>query len=187
MMGAAGAAESKVLLKTITWSTNYIDTATISGVDFTANENSTSSSSSCVSVSLPSVTTTGFYFDFQLIEGYSSYINAIGVANITSDFNFLTSTNHTSWYWGNTIYGLGNGVSGPGVLTAGTHRIAVRSESGTPKVYFRKDAPTGTIAGPFTAPSGTLYVCVCSQGGYKIGDVKLLNGGDVYQGGGGLF
>jgi hypothetical protein len=173
-----------VELATITWSTNFINTATISGVNFTATETATGTNSSAQSTALPAVTTTGWYLDWVQVEGHSAYVNSVGVANSTANLG-QGSTATKVWYWNGGIQGLSaSGESGPGTLTAGTHRLAVRLESGSPKIYFRKGS---TVTAPLVCPSGTLYFITQNQVTFKTGDITIANAGAVYEGGGGLF
>jgi|DEB0MinimDraft_6_1074348.scaffolds.fasta_scaffold00004_6 hypothetical protein len=184
MMGAGG--DARVSLGTISWTSNYISTAAISGVNFVAGETSTTSSSSAYTTAFPTVTTTGWHLQWRQIEGYSQYINFVGVSNTNSVNMSYGDTRTTTWYWSGGIFGLGSG-SGPGVLRGDyVHTLAVRLESGSPRIYF-KNGQTGTVAGPFDCPSGTLYFITQNQGGYKIGDITIQNSGTVYQGGGGLW
>jgi len=172
------------ILETIAWSANNINTATISGVNFTATEAGAASDSSARSTALPAVTTTGWYLDWIQVEGHMPYVCFVGVANSTANLAWNNNATKT-WYWDNRIFGLSSsGEAAPGTLTAGTHRLAVRLESGSPKIYFRKGS---TVTGPLVCPSGTLYFITQSLAGWKIGDITLANGGAVYEGGGGLF
>lgn len=181
---AASGGSSAVVLGTISWSTNNISTATISGVTFTATESTASGNDSAQSTALPAVTTTGWYLDWVQVEGYSNYVNFVGVANSTANLEYDSDATKT-WYWSGDIFGLNaSGESGPGILDAGTHRLAVRTESGSPKIYFRRGS---TTTGPLVCPSGTLYFITQTQGGYKTGDITIANNGNVYEGGGGLF
>lgn len=184
---AASGGKSSVVLATITWGTNNISTATISGVNFTANETTAPSNSSAQSTALPVVTTTGWYLDWIQVEGYSAYVNSVGVANSTANLG-MGSTATKTLYWSGGIQGLSaSGESGiASGLTAATYRLAVRTESGSPKVYIRK-LSTGQNAGPLVCPSGTLYFITLTQAGYKTGDITIGNAGAVYEGGGGLF
>jgi hypothetical protein len=61
----------------------------------------------------------------------------------------------------------------------------MRLESGTPKIYFRKnnEAPHG----PYPVPNGELRLMMLSQGGYKFAASEIQNSGSVYEGGGWLF
>ena len=184
LRAAATASGAAVVLGTIAWSTNNITTATISGVNFTATETAAASNSSAQSTALPAVTTTGWYFDWIQVEGFLAYISFVGVANSTANLAWNDNATKT-WYWNNLIFGLSSsGEVGPGTLTAGTHRLAVRLVSGSPKIYFRKDS---TVTGPLVCPSGTLYFITQALAGFKLGDITLANGGAVYEGGGGLF
>jgi hypothetical protein len=181
---AASGGDLPVVLGTIAWSTNNISTATISGLNFTATETTAPSNSSAQSTALPAVTTTGWYLDWVQVEGYSAYVNFVGVANSTANLAY-DSTATKTWYWSGDVYGLSaSGESGPGALAAGTYRLAVRLESGSPKIYFRKGS---TVTAPLVCPSGTLYFITQTQGGYKTGDITIANAGAVYEGGGGLF
>ena len=180
---AASGGTTAVQLGTIAWSTNNISTASISGVNFTATETTAPNNSSAQSTALPAVDATGWYLDWVQVEGYLAYINFVGVANSTANLAY-GSTATTTWYWSGGIFGLGSGSSGLGALTAGTHRLAVRLESGSPKIYFRKGS---TVTSPLACPSGTLYFITQTQGGYKTGDITIANAGAIYQGGGGLF
>lgn len=181
---AASGGTSAVVLGTISWSTNNINTASISGVNFTATETATNSSSSAQSTALPTVTTTGWYLDWVQVEGHSAYVNFVGVANSTANLAFGSTATKT-WYWNGGIFGLSaSGESAPGTLTAGTHRLAVRLEGGSPKIYFRKGS---TVTAPLVCPSGTLYFITQTQATFKTGDITLANAGAVYEGGGGLF
>jgi len=186
LRAAAGAGSAApALLTTITWSTNGISTGSFSGVNLGATTDA-ANNGSCNSTALPALTTTGFYFDIQALESGGSIFQFIGVANTTSSVTYGQSS-QTSWYTSGSIFGSGSG-DGPGTLVAGTHRIAVRTESGNAKIYFQKNTPTGAIAGPFSCPTGsTLYAIVMSQNGYQMGDMTIANGGAVYSTGGGLF
>jgi hypothetical protein len=181
---AASGNEALVSLGTISWSTNFINTASISGVNFTATETATTGNRSAQSTALPAVDATGWYLDWVQVEGYAPYIGFVGVANSTADLMFGDNATKT-WYWSGSIFGLSSsGESGPGELTPGTHRLAVRLEGGSPKIYFRKGS---TVTAPLVCPSGTLYFITQCQSGFKIGDITIANGGNIYQGGGGLF
>jgi hypothetical protein len=194
LRAAAGAGEESGSIQTIIWQNNYINTGSISNEFFTATEATTSAATSANTGALPTVTTDGWYIEWEQVEGWSAYVNFVGVANTTSNINWASSTaNYTSWYWsGSKIFGVGDGGTAPGRLSAGTHRLAVRSESGSPKIYFMRDAyGAQTVTGPHDCPTGTLYFITHSQGGYKIGDVTIVGdsagSGDVYAGGGGCF
>lgn len=183
-----GTAIQRVELGTIAWSVNYINTASISGVNFTATEAATNSNSSAQSTALPAVTTTGWYLDWVQVEGYASYANFVGVASSTANLAYGSNSTKTL-YWNGGIFGLNSsgetGISSG--LTAGTYRLAVRLEGGSPKVYFKK-LSTGETTSALDCPSGsTLYFIVQSQNGFKVGDVTIAKGGAVYEGGGGLF
>jgi hypothetical protein len=184
---AASGDEALVSLGTISWSTNNINTASISGVDFTATAAVTTSNSSAQSTALPAVDATGWYLDWIQVEGFGSgfdFINFVGVANSTANLAYGDNATKT-WYFSNSIFGLSSsGEIAPGTLTPGTHRLAVRLEGGSPKIYFRKGS---TITAPLVCPSGTLYFITQCQDGYSIGDVTIANSGNIYQGGGGLF
>jgi hypothetical protein len=180
----AASGNTSIALSTISWSTNNIDTGSISGLNFTATETTTDVNASARSTALPTVDATGWYLDWVQVEGYSSYVNFVGVSNNTADQPY-DSLDTKTWYWGNGIFGLSaSGEIGPGLLTAGTHRLAVRLESGSPKIYFRKGS---TVTAPLVCPTGTLYFITQNQSGYKIGDITIANEGNVYSGGGGLF
>lgn len=194
LRAAAGAGGGSGSIQTIVWQYNYIDTGSISNEFFTATEDATAGSTSANTGALPTVTTDGWYIEWEQVEGYQPYINFVGVANTTSNINWGTSTaNYTSWYWsGSGIYGVGSGGAAPGTLSPGTHRLAVRLESGSPKIYFMKDAyGAQTVTGPHDCPTGTLYFITHSQSSFKIGDVTIVGdspgSGDVYAGGGGCF
>lgn len=181
---AASGGTTAVQLGTIAWSTNNISTASISGVNFTATETTAPNNSSAQSTALPAVDATGWYLDWVQVEGFSAYINFVGVANSTANLAYGSTATKT-WYWNGNIFGLSaSGESGPGGLTAGTHRLAVRLESGSPKIYFRRGS---TVTSPLVCPSGTLYFITQTQGGFKTGDITIANSGAVYEGGGGLF
>lgn len=180
----AASGNAGVVLSTISWSTNAINTGSISGLNFTATETTTSGNNSAQSTALPAVNATGWYLDWVQVEGHLAYVNFVGVANSTASLPW-GSTSTKVWYWNGGIFGLSSsGETGPGALTAGTHRLAVRLVDGSPKIYFRKGS---TVTAPLVCPSGTLYFITQCQSGYKIGDVTIANGGNVYSGGGGLF
>ena len=184
MMGAGG--DPRVALGTISWTSNYISTASISGVNFTANDTAVSGNNSAYTTAFPTVTTTGWFLEWRQLEGYTSYVNFVGVSNTNSVNMAYGDSRTTTWYWSGSIFGLGSG-SGPGALRGDyVHTLAVRLESGSPKIYF-KAGNTGTVAGPFNCPSGTLYFITQNQNGYKTGDITIQNSGTVYQGGGGLW
>lgn len=184
-MAAAGA-KALVQLSSINWAVNFIDTGSISGVNFTANDNATTGSSTAATSALPAVTSTGWFVEWELPEVAGlSRINFVGVANVQSGIGYGDPATST-WYWGGSMFGLATG-NGPGGHSQGTHRLAVRLESGSPKIYFMKNAPGGTVAGPFACPTGTLYFITQNQSGYPIGDVVIKRGGGVFEGGGGMF
>jgi hypothetical protein len=150
---------------------------------------------------LPPVTATGWHLDVKLLNGFSShktgsddenYVAWLGVSNSEEDVAWSSEApiKFTGWYWIGTIWipsfnGIKISQCQHDVLSAGTYRLAMRLESGTPKIYFRKnnEAPHG----PYPVPNGELRLMMLSQGGYKFAAGEIQNSGNVYEGGGWLF
>jgi hypothetical protein len=61
----------------------------------------------------------------------------------------------------------------------------MRSESGTPKIYFRKQGKLPF--GPYSVPTGELRLMMLSQQGYKFPAAEIQNAGKIFEGGGGLY
>lgn len=185
-MSAAGASDQPVLLTTIAWTSNTIDTATISGANLTATEAATFNNNRALTGLLPSITSGGWYLDWIQVEGYVNYVNFVGLARNTVA-NYLSS-GATTWYWSGSIWQDGtSSTSTIGTLSTGTHRLAAKLISGLPYVYFR-NGNTNTVVGPYLYADATnVTFVVFNQTSYKVGDVTIANGGAVYSGGGGLF
>ena len=189
LMSSAGAA-APVQLTTISWQgTNEPSvTLTVGSTTYTTSGNATGNQT--YSGNLPTVTTTGWYVDVQLLQGSDSSptrVSWLGVCNTSTSFNYSTSPQpYTGWYWSGAIwYPGGTDSTNATNLTASIYRLAMRSESGTPKIYFQKQG--GLVRGPISVPSGTMRLMMLPQGGYPLPEVTILNGGAVYEGGGGLF
>ena len=187
LLMTAGGETPAVQVGTVLWQgTNDTSVTLTSGSD-TYSVSGTTNGDQTYGDTVPSVTTTGWYLDVELLQGYSSYVGWLGVCNTTTSFNANTSPQpYTGWYWNGPIwYPGGTDSTNSSGLTADTYRIAMRSESGTPKIYFRKLG--GAIRGPNDVPTGTLRLMMLGQGGFLLPEVTILNSGAVYEGGGGLF
>jgi hypothetical protein len=186
MTASGGGGTSDVQVGTVLWQgTNNTSVTLTSGSD-TYSVSGTTSGGQTYGYTVPSVTTTGWYLDVQLLQGYSSYVAWLGVCNTTTSFAYGSTSNYTGWYWSGAIwYPGGTDSTNSSALTADTYRIAMRSESGTPKIYFRKLG--AAIRGPIDVPTGTLRLMMLGQGGYPLPEATILNSGAVYEGGGGLF
>lgn len=187
MTASGGGGTPAVQIGTVLWQgTNDTSVTLTSGSD-TYSVSGTTNGYQTYGDTVPSVTTTGWYLDVELLQGFSGYVAWLGVCNTTTSFNFGSSSNYTGWYWSGAIYYPPSNTdsTNSSALTADTYRIAMRSESGTPKIYFRKLG--GAIRGPIDVPTGTLRLMMLPQGGYTFPEATILNSGAVYEGGGGLF
>jgi len=183
----AGGETPAVQVGTVLWQgTNNTSVTLTSGSD-TYSVSGTTSGGQTYGDTVPSVTTTGWYLDVELLQGYSSYVGWLGVCNTTTSFAYNASPRpYTGWYWSGAIwYPGGTDSTNLSALTADTYRIAMRSESGTPKIYFRKLG--GAIRGPIDVPTGTLRLMMLGQNNFTLPEATILNSGAVYEGGGGLF
>ena len=61
----------------------------------------------------------------------------------------------------------------------------MRSESGAPKIYFRKEGKNPH--GPYAVLTGQLRLMMLSQQGYKFPAAEIQNLGKIFEGGGGLY
>jgi hypothetical protein len=187
LLMTAGGETPAVQVGTVLWQgTNNTSVTLTSGSD-TYSVSGTSSGGQTYGDTVPSVTTTGWYLDVELLQGYSSYVGWLGVCNTTTSFAYNASPRpYTGWYWSGAIwYPGGTDSTNLSALTADTYRIAMRSESGTPKIYFRKLG--GAIRGPIDVPTGTLRLMMLGQNNFTLPEATILNSGAVYEGGGGLF
>lgn len=182
----AGGGTPAVQIGTVLWQGTNDTSVTLTPGSDTYSVSGTSNGKQTYGDTVPTVTTTGWYLDVELLQGYSGYVAWLGVCNTTTSFNYGSSSNYTGWYWSGPIYYPGgNDYTNSSVLSADTYRIAMRSESGTPKIYFRKLG--GAIRGPNDVPTGTLRLMMLGQGGFTLPEATILNSGAVYEGGGGLF
>ena len=187
LLMVAGGETPAVQVGTVLWQgTNNTSVTLTSGSD-TYSVSGTTSGGQTYGDTVPSVTTTGWYLDVELLQGYSSYVGWLGVCNTTTSFVYNASPRpYTGWYWSGAIwYPGGTDSTNLSALTADTYRIAMRSESGTPKIYFRKLG--GAIRGPIDVPTGTLRLMMLGQNNFTLPEATILNSGAVYEGGGGLF
>jgi len=187
LLMVAGGETPAVQVGTVLWQgTNNTSVTLTSGSD-TYSVSGTTSGGQTYGDTVPSVTTTGWYLDVELLQGYSSYVGWLGVCNTTTSFAYNASPRpYTGWYWSGAIwYPGGTDSTNLSALTADTYRIAMRSESGTPKIYFRKLG--GAIRGPIDVPTGTLRLMMLGQNNFTLPEATILNSGAVYEGGGGLF
>jgi len=187
LLMVAGGETPAVQVGTVLWQgTNNTSVTLTSGSD-TYSVSGTTSGGQTYGDTVPSVTTTGWYLDVELLQGYSSYVGWLGVCNTTTSFAYNASPRpYTGWYWSGAIwYPGGTDSTNISALTADTYRIAMRSESGTPKIYFRKLG--GAIRGPIDVPTGTLRLMMLGQNNFTLPEATILNSGAVYEGGGGLF
>jgi len=187
LLMVAGGETPAVQVGTVLWQgTNNTSVTLTSGSD-TYSVSGTTSGGQTYGDTVPSVTTTGWYLDVELLQGYNSYVGWLGVCNTTTSFVYNASPRpYTGWYWSGAIwYPGGTDSTNLSALTADTYRIAMRSESGTPKIYFRKLG--GAIRGPIDVPTGTLRLMMLGQNNFTLPEATILNSGAVYEGGGGLF
>lgn len=137
----------------------------------------------------PTIDATGLYLDIQLLDGYSTHVAWLGVCNTTSAINYSANPDaFTGWYWSGDIWYAPSSARytvNSSTLDAAIYRIALRTESGTPKIYFRKQG--GSIRGPVDVPTGSLRLMMMGQVAFPVPAATILNSGAVYQGGGGLF
>jgi len=187
LMTAGGQAAAAVQIATVLWQGTNDSSVTLTPGSTTYTTSGNADGDQTYGDTVPTVTTTGWYLDVQLLQGYSSHIAWLGVCNTTTAFNYTTSPRpYTGWYWSSAIwYPGGTDSTNASALTAATYRIAMRSESGTPKIYFRKVG--SAIRGPIDVPTGTLRLMMLGQGGFPLPEATILNSGAVYEGGGGLF
>jgi hypothetical protein len=139
---------------------------------------------------LPAITSTGFFLDVQLETGYSNSptrVAWLGVCNTTAAINSGTAPRpFTGWYWSGAMWYPGGETSSTSALVAGDYRIALRTESGVNKIYFKRINST-LIRGPIDVPSGNLRLMIMGQGGFLLPVATILYSGAVFEGGGGLF
>lgn len=187
LLMTAGSGTSDVQVGTVLWQGTNDTSVTLTPGSDTYSVSGTTNGDQTYGDTVPSVTTTGWYLDVELLQGYSSYVGWLGVCNTTTSFTYNTSPRpFTGWYWNGPIwYPGGTDSTNSSALIADTYRIAMRSESGTPKIYFRKLG--AAIRGPIDVPTGTLRLMMLGQSGFTLPEVTILNSGAVYEGGGGLF
>lgn len=187
MAAAAGGGTPAVQIGTVLWQGTNDTSVTLTPGSDTYSVSGTTSGGQTYGDTVPTVTTTGWYLDVELLQGYSGYVGWLGVCNTTSSFVYQNRSNYTGWYYSGAIwYPPSNTDStNSSILSADTYRIAMRSESGTPKIYFRKLG--GAIRGPIDVPTGTLRLMMLGQSGFTLPEATILNSGAVYEGGGGLF
>lgn len=190
MTASGGGGTPAVQIGTVLWQGTNDTSVTLTPGSDTYSVSGTTNGKQTYGDTVPTVTTTGWYLDVELLQGYDSSptrVGWLGVCNTTTSFNYNTSPRpYTGWYWSGAIwYPGGKDSTNSSALTADTYRIAMRSESGTPKIYFRKLG--GAIRGPNDVPTGTLRLMMLPQGGYTFPEATILNSGAVYEGGGGLF
>lgn len=190
LLMTAGDEIPAVQIGTVLWQGTNDTSVTLTPGSDTYSVSGTTNGNQTYGDTVPTVTTTGWYLDVELLQGYDSSptrVAWLGVCNTTTSFNYNTSPRpYTGWYWnGGISYPGGTYNTNSSVLSADTYRIAMRSESGTPKIYFRKLG--GAIRGPIDVPTGTLRLMMLGQGGFLLPEATILNSGAVYEGGGGLF
>lgn len=187
LLMAAGSGTSDVQIGTVLWQGTNDTSVTLTPGSDTYSVSGTTSGGQTYGDTVPTVTTTGWYLDVELLQGYSEYVAWLGVCNTTTSFVYNTSPRpYTGWYYSGVIwYPGGTDSTNSSVLSADTYRIAMRSESGTPKIYFRKLG--GAIRGPIDVPTGALRLMMIGQGGFTLPEATILDSGAVYEGGGGLF
>lgn len=147
---------------------------------------------------LPAVTAIGWHFDVKLLQGFyandaeKNYVAWLGVSTSQTDVRGWpgATNNFMGWYWIGAIWNppseaVGISKCDHNVLDAGVYRISMRSESGTPKIYFRKEGKLPF--GPYSVPTGELRLMMLSQQGYKFPAAEIQNGGVIFEGGGGLY
>ena len=180
-----------VQVGTMTWAGTNESSVTIQSGDLSYTTSGTATGNQTYGVVFPTIDATGLYLDVQLLQGYNStptHVAFLGVCNTTTSFNNNTNPRpYTGWYWSGNIFFPPNNTysTNSSALSAAVYRIALRTESGTPKFYIRKTG--GLIRGPVDVPTGSLRLMMLAQGGYELPDATILNEGAVYQGGGGLF
>jgi hypothetical protein len=188
---AAGSGAPAVQIGTVLWQGTNDSSVTLTPGSTTYTTSGNTDGDQTYGDTVPTVTATGWYLDVQLLQGFDSSptrVAWLGVCNTTAAFNYTASPRpYTGWYWSGAIwYPPSNTDStNASALTAATYRIAMRSESGTPKIYFRKVG--GAVRGPIDVPTGTLRLMMLGQGGFPLPEATILNSGAVYEGGGGLF
>jgi hypothetical protein len=187
LLMAAGGGTSDVQIGTVLWQGTNDTSVTLTPGSDTYSVSGNTSGGQTYGDTVPTVTTTGWYLDVELLQGYSTHVVWLGMCNTTTSFVYNTSPRpYTGWYYSGAIwYPGGTDSTNSSVLSADTYRIAMRSESGTPKIYFRKLG--GAIRGPNDVPTGTLRLMMLGQGGFPLPEATILNSGAVYEGGGGLF
>lgn len=167
----------------LTWSTEYGDTTSISSSTVvTATTANNSNGYGYFSVALPSVSC---FFDVILDIGYTAGVNFLGVSNEISQFNFSDgAAKYKAWYWSGSWWGDGtNYVNPPTSLDTDTYRIAINRSNG--RLYMKRTG-NATVASADLPTGSTLYLMNLPQSGFRTSGATIVNG-KAYSGSGGLY
>lgn len=171
--------------KTIAWTTNQIPeivTTSLPSPSYVTNDGTSINGYGIFTGVLPAG---DIYFDVTLAQGYSGYVAFLGLSNTNSAFAYGTSANYQAWYWSGSWFGNYSQVAGPpGALIADTYRIAIRRNNNT---FYIKGSTYGSSAIGGIPTGSSIYLMMMTQGGYKLPNASILNGGAYYIGSGGLY
>lgn len=175
----------------ILWTTNNLNTATISSPTPNATFTVSSGTGDGEGVFTNALPATGqYYFDCTLDDGHTSGVGFFGFSNTTAAFQYAAQANYKAWYWSGAWWGnaatISNGDSS--ALLAGTYRIAVDRTNN--RFYMRRTGPTASTVRSANLPATTganVYLMMMGQAGYKAVGVSIANGGALNSGSGGLY
>jgi hypothetical protein len=178
-------------LGTVSWTTTFLNTATIGppnpGPTYTVS-GSPSNGLGIFSNVLPS--SGQYFFDCTLDDGYTSGVGFFGLANTPTSYDYNSQSNYKAWYWSGAWWGSASTISNgdSSALVAGTYRVALDRTANV--FYMQRLSPSASTVRSANIPASTganIYLMMLGQSGYKACGVSIASNGVINSGKGGLY